>query len=111
MLRARPQTLCFVTGNANKLRELVSSLVGRSDVHLESRALDLPELQGKVEEIAIAKAKRASEIVGGFVLVEDTCLQFKALNGLPGPYIKWFLVSSFMFVLFVFVFEIILLLF
>lgn len=24
-------------------------------------------------------------------LVEDTCLCFNALNGLPGPYIKWFL--------------------
>jgi len=25
------------------------------------------------------------------VLVEDTCLCFNALKGLPGPYIKWFL--------------------
>ncbi|KAJ3126770.1 hypothetical protein HK098_007149 [Nowakowskiella sp. JEL0407] len=26
-----------------------------------------------------------------FVLTEDTCLCFDALNGYPGPYIKWFL--------------------
>lgn len=25
------------------------------------------------------------------VIVEDTCLCFNALGGLPGPYIKWFL--------------------
>jgi inosine triphosphate pyrophosphatase len=25
------------------------------------------------------------------VLVEDTCLCFNALAGLPGPYIRWFL--------------------
>ena len=25
------------------------------------------------------------------VMVEDTCLCFNALKGLPGPYIKWFL--------------------
>ncbi|KAA8548479.1 hypothetical protein F0562_000254 [Nyssa sinensis] len=29
--------------------------------------------------------------VNGPVLVEDTCLCFNALKGLPGPYIKWFL--------------------
>ena len=29
--------------------------------------------------------------VGTAVLVEDTSLHFNALNGLPGPYIKWFL--------------------
>lgn len=29
--------------------------------------------------------------VNGPVLVEDTCLCFNALKGLPGPYIKWFM--------------------
>lgn len=27
----------------------------------------------------------------GPVLIEDTCLCFNALGGMPGPYIKWFL--------------------
>lgn len=27
----------------------------------------------------------------GPVLVEDTCLCFNAMGGLPGPYVKWFL--------------------
>ena len=26
----------------------------------------------------------------GPVIVEDTSLCFNALNGLPGPYVKWF---------------------
>ena len=30
-------------------------------------------------------------MVEGPVIVEDTSLCFNALNGLPGPYIKWFL--------------------
>ncbi|GAB0192809.1 inosine triphosphate pyrophosphatase [Grus japonensis] len=30
-------------------------------------------------------------MVRGPVIVEDTCLCFNALGGLPGPYIKWFL--------------------
>lgn len=29
--------------------------------------------------------------IGGLVLVEDTCLCFNAINGLPGPYAKWFM--------------------
>lgn len=28
------------------------------------------------------------------VMVEDTCLCFNAYKGLPGPYIKWFLVGG-----------------
>lgn len=33
----------------------------------------------------------AAAQIGGPVLVEDTCLCFNAMGGLPGPYIKWFL--------------------
>lgn len=37
------------------------------------------------------KCKSAYEVIKGPVVVEDTCLCFRALNDLPGPYIKWFL--------------------
>jgi len=37
------------------------------------------------------KCKSAFELIKGPVVVEDTCLCFRALNDLPGPYIKWFL--------------------
>ncbi|KAI5814225.1 inosine triphosphate pyrophosphatase-like protein [Pyronema omphalodes] len=87
-----PQTLIFVTGNANKLAE-VKAILGDSVPSLDNQALDLPELQGTLEEITLDKARRAAEAIGGPVLVEDTCLCFNALNGLPGPYIKWFLQS------------------
>ncbi|KAH9308230.1 hypothetical protein KI387_036141, partial [Taxus chinensis] len=50
-----------------------------------------PELQGEPEDISKEKARLASRQVNGPVLVEDTCLCFNALKGLPGPYIKWFL--------------------
>ncbi|TGZ83956.1 putative ham1 family protein [Ascodesmis nigricans] len=81
--------LTFVTGNANKLRE-VSTILGDM-IPLTNRALDLPELQGTLEEITLDKARRAAEAIGGPVIVEDTCLCFNALNGLPGPYVKWFM--------------------
>ena len=39
------------------------------------------------------KCKSAYELIQGPVIVEDTCLGFNAMKGLPGPYIKWFLKS------------------
>lgn len=44
-------------------------------------------------EVALAKCRRAAELVGGPCLVEDTALCYEALNGLPGPYVKQFMSS------------------
>ena len=54
--------LVFVTGNANKLREVREIL--RDTVDLEAESVDLPELQGTIEEISKDKCRRAAEIVG-----------------------------------------------
>ncbi|ABN67137.1 inosine triphosphate pyrophosphatase, putative / HAM1 family protein [Scheffersomyces stipitis CBS 6054] len=95
-------TVTFVTGNANKLKEVIAILSGSQSEGGESKvgnftivnkSLDLDELQGSIEEVTIHKAKSAAEILGGPVLVEDTCLGFTAFNDLPGPYIKWFVKS------------------
>lgn len=100
--------LNFITGNPNKLAE-VKAILGET-VLLSSKSLDLPEIQGTIEEIALDKCRRAADIVGipshfarynrerksyeakfiakvgGPVLIEDTALCFNALKGLPGPY-------------------------
>ncbi|CAI8499085.1 unnamed protein product [Pichia kudriavzevii] len=92
-------TITFVTGNANKLREVTQILCGDSlsstvgDFSITNMKLDLDEIQGSVDEVTIQKTKQAAEIVKGPVLVEDTCLGYNAYNNLPGPYIKWFLKS------------------
>ncbi|KAJ9700943.1 hypothetical protein PVL29_006326 [Vitis rotundifolia] len=87
LILSRPVT--FVTGNAKKLEE-VRYILGQS-IPFNSLKLDLPELQGEPEDISKEKARLAAIQVNGPVLVEDTCLCFNALKGLPGPYIKWFL--------------------
>ncbi|CAN6293343.1 unnamed protein product [Urochloa humidicola] len=87
--RVLPKAVTFVTGNAKKLEE-VRAILG-SSVPFQSLKLDLPELQGEPEYISKEKAWMAASQVNGPVLVEDTCLCFNALQGLPGPYIKWFL--------------------
>ncbi|CAM6018144.1 unnamed protein product [Sphagnum balticum] len=90
MTLTKPVT--FVTGNAKKLEE-VKMILGQS-IPFQSLKLDLPELQGEPEDISKEKARLAAREIGGPVLVEDTCLCFNALKGLPGPYIKWFLLKT-----------------
>lgn len=82
--------LTFVTGNPMKLSE-VRAILGSSRIEIDSKDLDVPELQGTTEEIAKEKCRRASELLQGPCITEDTALCFEALNGLPGPYIKHFL--------------------
>lgn len=56
-----PRELNFITGNKNKLAE-VEAILGDT-VTIKSQALDLPELQGTIEEISTDKCKRAAEAV------------------------------------------------
>lgn len=88
--RIRPE-IKFVTSSARKFHE-ANAIVGEdAPFTLVRHAVDLPELQGEPEDIILAKCRDAVSIVGGPVICEDVSLQFHALNGLPGPYIKWFM--------------------
>eukprot|EP00532_Pseudo-nitzschia_australis_P007246 CAMPEP_0168169668 /NCGR_PEP_ID=MMETSP0139_2-20121125/3761_1 /TAXON_ID=44445 /ORGANISM="Pseudo-nitzschia australis, Strain 10249 10 AB" /LENGTH=549 /DNA_ID=CAMNT_0008087103 /DNA_START=308 /DNA_END=1957 /DNA_ORIENTATION=+ len=95
----RPKTslkpiITFVTGNKKKLEEakqILSTPDGSALFELSNKKIDLPELQGDAIEIAKEKCRLAAKEVNGAVFTEDTSLCFNALNGLPGPYIKWFL--------------------
>ena len=114
MASSSPLLITFVTGNANKLRE-VQQILGRgagsssgsgsgsSAFELVSQALDVPEIQGTTQEVARAKCHSAAEIlfskpaesseqIPRAVVTEDTALTFSAFNDvLPGVYIKDFL--------------------
>ncbi|XP_063283423.1 inosine triphosphate pyrophosphatase [Pelobates fuscus] len=85
------RSIVFVTGNAKKLEEVIQILGDRFPCKLVAKKIDLPEYQGEPDEISIQKCKEAARQIQGPVIVEDTCLCFNALGGLPGPYIKWFL--------------------
>jgi inosine triphosphate pyrophosphatase len=87
------RVVTFVTGNKKKLEEVKQILDGGDEVSFEviNKKVDLPELQGDAFEIAKEKCKLAAQEVNGPVFTEDTSLCFNALNGMPGPYIKWFL--------------------
>ena len=72
-----PRSILFVTGNANKLKEVRAILLASASgpestppFQVESRDLDLPEIQGTTREVAIAKVKAAAEIVKGPCITE-----------------------------------------
>lgn len=56
-----PRTLNFITGSKNKLAE-TKAILGQS-VDLKSDSVDLPEIQGTIEEISRDKCKRAAGVV------------------------------------------------
>jgi len=79
----------LITGNAHKLAEFKRLLP--ADYPFDHQALDLDELQSFDSEVIIAdKARRAYEIVKKPVVVEDVSAGLDQLNGLPGPFIKFF---------------------
>ena len=84
-----PGTL-LVTGNPGKIEE-ARRICGFA---LEAHQVDLPEIQSlDIREILRGKAKEAWRVVQRPVIVEETSLELKALNGFPGPLVKWMLSS------------------
>ena len=78
----------LVTGNPGKLAEARTAL--GSD--LETVELDLPEIQSlDYREVLQAKADEAWRRIGRPLVVEEAGLDLAALNGFPGPLVKWML--------------------
>ena len=77
----------FITGNQSKA-DYLSSLIG---IPIKHKKIDLDEIQSlDLHEIVKKKARTAYEIVNAPVIVEDVALEFDAMKGLPGPFIKFF---------------------
>ncbi len=77
----------FITGNDQKAA-LFAEYMGQNIPH---KKLDLDEIQSlDLKEVVEHKVKQAFQITNGPVLVEDVALELTALNGLPGPFVKWF---------------------
>ncbi len=79
--------ITFVTGSQHKADYLARYL----EFPIRHTKLDLAEIQSlDLSEIVGHKARQAYDKVGGPVIVEDVSLEFKALGGLPGPFIRFF---------------------
>lgn len=77
----------FVTGNKNKLKEAIEIMP-----EIEGCDIDLPEIQEldtkKIIEQKLNEAMKQKP--GEPLIVEDQSLIIDGMNGLPGPFIKWF---------------------
>ncbi|MDZ7786531.1 MAG: non-canonical purine NTP pyrophosphatase, partial [Candidatus Saccharibacteria bacterium] len=82
--------ITLVTGNSHKLKELQA--IFPPELHLMSKKLELEEIQGDgiPENIVKDKLTRAYAEIGTPVIVEDVSAELACLNGLPGPFIKFF---------------------
>jgi non-canonical purine NTP pyrophosphatase (RdgB/HAM1 family) len=82
-------SICFITGNINKLKEFVN-IFGKSSIIITHKSLQLPEVQSvDVAEVVEVKALHAFQEVKQPVIVEDTGLYIgDTMNGFPGALIK-----------------------
>lgn len=81
-------SLFFATGNANKFYE-ASQICSKFDVELVQKSVDIDEIQHHDSlKIAEAKARRAYELVGEPVVVNDSSWDIPTLGGFPGGYMK-----------------------
>ena len=76
-MSSSPRSILFVTGNANKLKEVRAILLASAQSSgapapftVESQDLDLPEIQGTTQEVARAKVSAAADAIGGPCITE-----------------------------------------
>ena len=80
--------LIFITGNQAKA-DYLGKWLGLPIAH---QKVDLPEIQSLDSYgVAAEKARRAYDLIGKPVLVEDVALTFETFGRLPGTLVKWFL--------------------
>lgn len=81
--------ITLVTGNPNKLAELQK--IFPESLDLTSQSLDVDEIQDLDAHVIVHhKLQQAYELVQGPVIVEDVSAELEKLNGLPGPFVKFF---------------------
>jgi len=78
--------IIFVTGNLNKAKE-AALILENFRIDVEHANLRLTEIQSdSLDDIAKASALEAAHRLGKPVIVEDSGLFIKSLNGFPGPF-------------------------
>lgn len=77
--------ILFATGNPHKLREVQAIL----PIPVKQLDIEIIEIQGSLEEIVRVKLEYAFRECKQPVVVEDVSAELEALNGFPGPYVKF----------------------
>ncbi len=81
--------IIFATGNKYKF-EVAQKVLERTNIELVQHKIETPEIQSAdVEEISSFSAKWAAAELGKPVALTDAGYYIDALNGFPGPFIKY----------------------
>lgn len=81
--------LLYITSNSDKIF-IAKSRLKDYGISFEAKAVDMVEIQStSTEEIAQHKAKQAFEMLRTPLFVTDDGWSIPALNGFPGPYMKY----------------------
>ncbi len=91
--------LYYITSNQEKVNVAQKNL-NPLGIEIEKKSFDFVEIQSEsIEEIAVHKAKSAFEKLQHPLIVNDAAWHLPALNGFPGPYMKyvnqWFTAENF----------------
>jgi XTP/dITP diphosphohydrolase len=87
------QKVYFITGNRMKALE-ARDILAKFGIRTEQRKLEIEEIQDKdAGHVAKRKAVQAFGMIRHPLIVEDTGLYIKAMNGYPGTMIKHFFKS------------------
>jgi XTP/dITP diphosphohydrolase len=82
-------SVTYITSNKEKIETAKRKLL-TSGICVESKSLDLVEIQSNsIKEIAEHKAKQAFSILNKPLFVTDHGWSIPALQGFPGPYMKY----------------------
>lgn len=85
-----PKTLYFITGNDYKLSIAQKAIAATPAIILERRKIECPEIQSHSnDDVAIFSARYAADFLQLPVVVSDAGFTIDALNGFPGPFIKY----------------------
>ncbi|MEK7487861.1 MAG: non-canonical purine NTP pyrophosphatase [Patescibacteria group bacterium] len=89
MVKKKPKEVIFVTGNKYKFQVAQKATRGGA-IKLIQKKLETPEIQAEsVEDIAAFSAMWAADVLKKPVVVSDAGCHIDALNGFPGPFIKY----------------------
>jgi XTP/dITP diphosphohydrolase len=93
------RTIYLVTGNPLKV-EVAKNSLAKFGINVEQLNFETPEIQSSsTEEVAKYSVKYAAEETGKAVIKGDFGMNIEALNGFPGPFVKfinkWFTADMF----------------
>lgn len=89
MTKKKLKEIIFVTGNKYKF-QVAEKAMQKHAIKLTQKKLETPEIQAEsVEDVAAFSAMWAADVLKKPVVVSDGGCYIDALNGFPGPFIKY----------------------